>query len=135
MGSSTIWQSAVLLLWHTWTHGSLPLTSLKPPQVWPGLPMVFIASAHTHARCTRIMLRGSVWHEQFTIFWFSPSMSAELVYTFKGLLLVRARMSLFSPSNIQMKGIEVRDLDKLIEGLRKYIETGIVMKERNWKEQ
>jgi len=62
-------------------------------------------------------------------------MSAELVYTFKGLLLVRARMSLFSPSNIQMKGIEVRDLDKLIEGLRKYIETGIVMKERNWKEQ
>lgn len=51
-------------------------------------------------------------------------MSAELVYTFKGLLLVRARMSLFSPDNIQIEGIEVRDLDKLIEGAWKVYRNG-----------
>jgi len=45
-------------------------------------------------------------------------------------------MVLFSPSNIQIKGTEVRDLDKLTEGgLGKYVETGIVKKERNWEEQ
>ena len=34
----------------------------KPPQLWWRLPMVFTASANTHARCLVIILRGSVWH-------------------------------------------------------------------------
>jgi len=42
----------LLLLCHTRTHGSLPLTTVKTPQVRQGLPVVFITLAHTHARCT-----------------------------------------------------------------------------------
>ena len=45
-------------------------------------------------------------------------------------------MTSFSPDNIQIKGTEVRDPDRLTEGgLGKYVETGIVKKERNWEEQ
>lgn len=42
-------------------------------------------------------------------------MSAKLIYTSQGLLLIRVRMSLFPPSDIQIKGSEIWDLDKLIE--------------------
>lgn len=77
-----------LLLCHAWMHGSLPLNSTKPPQVWWELPVVFIASAPTHARCTSWMSRDYVKRfclaQIVTIFRFSPSMSAKLLYTPKG---------------------------------------------------
>lgn len=64
--------------------------------------------SHPHARCTSQTSGEHV--ERFclaqivTVFWFSPSLSAKLVYTSQGLLLIGARMSAFSPDDIQIKG-------------------------------
>jgi len=123
----------LLLLCHTWTRGSSPLTAIRPPQGRQGWPMVFIASAPSHARgasqtsgdgAERVRLAPVV-----TVMWFSASMCAECGYSSQGLQLIRARVALFSPGSIQVKGVEVRGLDKLTEGPGKCIETGIAMEE------
>ena len=50
-------------------------------------------------------------------------MSAELVYISKGLLRIRARISLFPSGSEEIKGNKIQDLDKLIEGLGEHSET------------
>lgn len=78
------------------------------------------------ARHLVMMSRGSVWHKYLQ--------SAELVGTSQGLLLIGARTSLFAPDDVQVKGIEVRDVDKLMKGAWR-VYRNRDCNERDWEEQ